>query len=69
MNRNRTMVWRAAACVLGVALAFGAVAGCGGRQRPPEQGTCHPWREWVPPHQENGQWVDGYCRDRPGGRG
>lgn len=38
--------------------------GCGGRQRPPETGSCRSGREWVPPHQENGQWVDGYCRDR-----
>ena len=50
--------------VLGLLLAALASA-CGGRQRPPEQGTCHPGREWVPPHQENGQWVDGYCRGTP----
>jgi hypothetical protein len=36
---------------------------CGGRQRPPEGGSCRAGREWVAPRQENGQWVDGYCRD------
>jgi hypothetical protein len=36
---------------------------CGGRQRPPEEGSCRAGREWVAPRQENGQWVDGYCRD------
>ena len=35
----------------------------GGRQRPPEGGSCRAGREWVAPRQENGQWVDGYCRD------
>lgn len=48
-----------------VMLVGGLAAGCGGRQRPPESGTCHPWREWVAPHQdEHGNWVEGYCRDR-----
>ncbi len=37
---------------------------CGGRQTPTSEGTCRAGREWVEPHQENGQWVDGYCRDR-----
>ncbi|MDW8247407.1 MAG: hypothetical protein RMJ84_12625, partial [Sandaracinaceae bacterium] len=45
---------------LGVALILCA---CGGRQRPPETGTCRPGREWVPPRQENGEWKDGYCRN------
>jgi hypothetical protein len=36
---------------------------CGGRQRPPAEGSCRAGREWVAPRQENGQWVDGYCRD------
>lgn len=40
------------------------VPACGGRQRPPETGNCRAGREWVPPRQENGQWVDGYCRNR-----
>lgn len=60
---------RLLAFLLGVAIACGVAAGCGGRQQPPTTGTCHPWREWVPPQRdENGQWRDGYCRDRPGGR-
>jgi hypothetical protein len=45
--------------VLGLAMLLPA---CGGRQRPPESGSCRAGREWVPPHEENGQWVDGYCR-------
>jgi hypothetical protein len=45
----------------GLILALAAAA-CGGRQRPPERGTCHPGREWVPPRQENGEWRDGYCQ-------
>ncbi|MDQ3033548.1 MAG: hypothetical protein M3Y87_14105 [Myxococcota bacterium] len=71
MNRNRLQGgWRVAACVVGVVVACGAsVVGCGGRQTPPSEGTCHPWREWVPPQQNaQGEWQDGYCRDRPGGR-
>lgn len=39
------------------------VVGCGGRQRPPESGSCRSGREWVPPHEENGTMMDGYCRD------
>lgn len=34
---------------------------CGGRQRPPENGTCNAGRRWVPPHDEGGQRVDGHC--------
>jgi hypothetical protein len=49
-------------------LAFAAMAsGCGGRQRPPESGSCREGREWVPPAQDShGVWQDGYCR-APGG--
>ena len=45
-------------------LAVSLMAGCGGRQRPPESGTCHADREWVAPHSENGTMMDGYCRNR-----
>ncbi len=45
--------------VMGLAML---VPACGGRQRPPESGSCRAGRTWVEPHQENGQWVDGYCR-------
>lgn len=45
-------------------VAVSLVAGCGGRQRPPASGSCRSGREWVPPHEENGQMMDGYCRDR-----
>ncbi len=34
---------------------------CGGRQRPPENGTCNAGRRWVAPHDEGGQRVDGHC--------
>ena len=44
-------------------VAASLVAGCGGRQRPPERGSCRSGREWVPPHSENGVMMDGYCRD------
>lgn len=44
-------------------VAASICAGCGGRQRPPETGSCRTGREWVPPHEENGQMQDGYCRD------
>lgn len=41
----------------------GAMVGCGAPQ-PPEEGSCHAWREWVPPEQnEEGEWQSGYCRD------
>lgn len=45
-------------------LAFAAMAsGCGGRQRPPESGSCREGRQWVPPAQDaHGVWQDGYCR-------
>ena len=44
-------------------LPFGVLAGCGGRQRPPESGSCREGREWVPPQQDShGVWQDGYCR-------
>ena len=45
-------------------VAVSLLAGCGGRQRPPETGSCRSGREWVPPHAENGVMQDGYCRDR-----
>lgn len=58
---------RAVALTMGLLLAVSLAAGCGGRQTPPAQGTCHPWREWVPPERDShGVWQDGYCRDRPG---
>jgi hypothetical protein len=44
-------------------LVIVSLIGCGGRQRPTEEGSCRAGREWVPPHQENGTWMDGYCRD------
>lgn len=47
-----------------VTVTAGIGAGCGGRQQPPSEGTCHPWREWVPPEQVDGTWHDGYCRER-----
>jgi len=45
-------------------LAFAAMAsGCGGRQRPPESGSCREGRQWVAPAQDShGVWQDGYCR-------
>ncbi len=56
---TRSLFGASAALVL-----FASIAGCGGRQRPAETGSCHPWREWVAPRQVDGQWQDGYCRDR-----
>jgi hypothetical protein len=53
-------VWMAVVVgAIGTAMLLPA---CGGRQRPPETGSCRAGRQWVPPRQENGQWVDGYCR-------
>jgi hypothetical protein len=53
------------ACLMGLVMVCSVAAGCGGRQTPPAQGSCRPWREWVPPQRDaNGQWQDGYCRDR-----
>lgn len=44
-------------------LTFAGLAGCGGRQRPPETGSCREGREWVAPQQDShGVWQDGYCR-------
>jgi len=58
---------RLVASMIGLLVAVAASTGCGGRQTPPAEGSCHPWREWVPPARDaNGQWQDGYCRDRPG---
>jgi hypothetical protein len=51
--------------LVGALLLCGALFGCGGAQPPPQDGTCHAWREWVPPQQdEDGAWHSGYCRDR-----
>lgn len=44
-------------------LTTALLSACGGRQRPPATGECRAGREWVEPHQEDGQWVDGYCRN------
>jgi hypothetical protein len=39
------------------------VVGCGGRQRPPERGSCREGREWVAPAADShGVMQDGYCR-------
>ena len=51
-----------AALAVTVILA-GMLGGCGAAP-PPTEGTCHPWREWVPPAEdEDGDMQDGYCRD------
>jgi len=52
--------------LLGALLIGSGLAGCGGAPaRPPEDGECRPWREWVPPHQDDsGDWHTGYCQDR-----
>lgn len=53
--------------VAGLLAVAAMVSGCGGRQRPPEQGSCREGREWVAPAQDaHGVWQDGYCRS-PGG--
>lgn len=49
--------------VAGLLALASMASGCGGRQRPPETGSCREGREWVPPSQDShGQWQDGYCR-------
>ena len=49
--------------VAGLVAASALVSGCGGRQHPPEAGTCREGREWVAPAQDShGVWQDGYCR-------
>ncbi len=64
----RTSMMKRTGMSLMALVAFVAVlgsVGCGGRQTPPAEGSCHPWREWVPPQRDsNGQWRDGYCRER-----
>lgn len=57
--------FRVVCAFIGALLLCGALVGCGGAQTPPLEGTCHSWREWVPPQQgEDGEWRSGYCRDR-----
>lgn len=60
----RTALVRHVVGAFAALLVLGTVAGCGGRQAPPSEGTCHAWRRWVPPHEENGQMVEGHCEDR-----
>jgi len=68
MTRNR--FFKGARLVLGavaVAVAISTLGACGGAQRPPSEGQCLAWREWVAPQQQDdGTWRQGYCRDREG---
>jgi hypothetical protein len=65
--KKRSIVGRAIrvlVAALVVSCSFGAIAmGCRPAP-PPQQGECRPWREWVPPQQnDEGEWQSGYCRD------
>lgn len=49
--------------VAGLLAVTAMVAGCGGRQRPPQTGTCREGRQWVSPAPDaHGVMQDGYCR-------
>ncbi len=67
-NQNkgrRFSMGRVIGAIMATLLVCGALVACGGPQPPPSEGNCHPWREWVPPHQDDdGEWHSGYCRDR-----
>jgi len=63
--QQKKRVFRMIGAIMGALLVCGALVGCGGPQAPPESGSCHQWREWVPPQQnDDGEWTSGYCRDR-----
>ena len=66
MKHTRGLITRASrflAFVGATLFLCGAIFGCGAPQ-PPAEGSCRPWREWVPPQQnDEGEWQSGYCRD------
>ena len=43
----RTALVRHVVGALAALFVLGTVAGCGGRQAPPTEGTCHAWRRWA----------------------
>lgn len=40
----------------------GLFAGCPS-WAPAKEGKCNTGRQWVPPHEEGGKWMPGYCKD------
>ena len=55
---------RATLTVLALGTVFAALTGCAGPYVPSaKDGRCNVGREWVPPAETNGKWIDGYCKE------